>query len=261
LRRALLDAVTDGDFTSRSINEAFTQDELVAAIRDYMVEHNDAVPTLLELVGWAHDPRVRAKPGRRPLTQAPFSRFGGYPAVLRAAGVAPNVRRNTLGRVLAVTYRYSDTELREAVRAVGQKLGRTPREADYREARQAVLGDATRGNRSDAVLLPSVSVLKRRWGPWPNVLAGVGLDPLAPFNPRLPRRPRYAPSDHFESLRKAWVQVGPPFTAQAYGRWRHQEQEAAAARGEYIEIPSVAQVVHFFGSWRRAVADALPRDE
>jgi hypothetical protein len=86
LARALLDSVSEGDFVTLCEGDLFSQQELVEAIRVYMAEHG-RIPTFSQLMIWTHTPSVRARPGWRPLSNAPFVRFGGYPAVLERSGI------------------------------------------------------------------------------------------------------------------------------------------------------------------------------
>jgi hypothetical protein len=86
LARALLDSVSEGDFVTLCEGDLFSEQELVEAIRMYMAEHG-RIPTFSQLMIWTHTPSVRARPGRRPLSNAPFVRFGGYPAVLERNGI------------------------------------------------------------------------------------------------------------------------------------------------------------------------------
>jgi hypothetical protein len=263
LERALIPASTSTiDFISPGRGEPFSREELVAAIRDYMTHHNEVVPKLTELVAWARDPRTQAMPGRRPLTQSPFGRFGGYPAVLRDAGLLDEIRRSTVGRLIAVTHAYSDDELAAAVREVASSLGHTPRQIEYQEAREAALAvmcTAAPEDRKGVSLLPSVSALKKRWGPWANVILAAGLPPLAPeIHQRLPRRPRYTEDRLREVLREAWVACGDPLTKEAYLEWRQQKLAAAALQGQYLAIPSIYRIETFFGGWKAALAASLP---
>lgn len=93
LARALLDAVSDGDFVTMPQGDAFTEETLVVAIRECIAYNDGAVPTLAGLLSWAHDPRVRARLGQRPLSWTPFQRYGGYRAVLERNGIVTDSLR------------------------------------------------------------------------------------------------------------------------------------------------------------------------
>jgi hypothetical protein len=74
LARALLDTVSEGDFVTLCEGDLFQEAELVEAIRTYMAEHDGRIPTFSQLMIWTHMPSVRARPGRRPLSnRAPRS--------------------------------------------------------------------------------------------------------------------------------------------------------------------------------------------
>ena len=164
LRRALLDAVSDGDFTQASHTEAFTEAELIAAVREYMDEHESEVPSLEQLRAWARDPEVEIRPGKRPLSGGPFARYGGYRAVLARAGLM-NGRQDTRGRVLPTLYAYSEDELKAAGREVAERLGCTPRESEYRRERTRILSESESAGQPRT--FPTASTLSKRFGPWP----------------------------------------------------------------------------------------------
>jgi len=55
------------------------------------------IPTLHQYLAWARRPEVKARPGRRPASQAPFVRaFGGFIEALQASGV---VSGDALGKM------------------------------------------------------------------------------------------------------------------------------------------------------------------
>ena len=81
MRRALLDAVSAGDFvTARRATAA--EEELVAAIREYRADHDGRVPTWTGFLARARSPSVRERPGRRPLSHTPFNPLGGFHEIL-----------------------------------------------------------------------------------------------------------------------------------------------------------------------------------
>lgn len=125
LSAALLESVSDGDFAQPPKGGAFTEEELVAAVREHTAEHGGEPPTLQELLAWARDPEVAARPGRRPLSWNPFQRFGGYRAVLVRNGLIPEgaPRVDRRGRVVPMENKYTLGELRAAVSQVAELLG------------------------------------------------------------------------------------------------------------------------------------------
>jgi hypothetical protein len=154
LARALLDTVSEGDFVTLNEGDRFSEEELVDAVRMFMSEHEQRVPTCRQLLTWAHSPLVRAREGRRPLSHAPFVRFDGYPTVLERNGILrkDSPRFDVRGRLLPLRWRFTDEELHSAINEGAREVGHTPREADYREAlerrRARVATDAGRVDES-----------------------------------------------------------------------------------------------------------------
>jgi Homing endonuclease associated repeat len=257
LSRALLDAVSDGDFTQASYTEAFTEPELVAAVGEYMTEHAGEVPSLEQLRAWARDPEVRCRPGKRPLSWSPFARYGGYRAVLERGGFS-NGRCDIRGRVLPTLHTYDEDELRAAVREVAESLGRSPRESEYARERRRILTECESAGLTRT--LPTVSTLSKRFGPWPNVLAAAGLERPLDRSSRGPTRriPRYSIEENLDSLQRAWVDLGQPFTQTRYLAWRREKLAEARERGEYLSIPSVSTICQRLGTWTTACREVLP---
>jgi Homing endonuclease associated repeat len=265
LARALLDAVSEGDFVTLCEGDSFSEAELVEAIRMYIAEHDDRIPTFSQLMIWTHMPSVRARPGRRPLSHAPFTRLGGYPAVLERNGiVSKDARRFDLrGRMLPLAWRFTDEELRAAVNQVTVELGRPPREADYLDARDAQRVRVAAGNAPAETILPSVSTLKKRFGPtWSDVLEAAGHPRLE--STRRARQPlhhsrvRWERDEVLEAVNQAWVEVGEPFTKDAYMSWRKRKLALAAKNGEPLRIPHSEPICRMFGGWPQACDACLP---
>lgn len=263
LRRALLEAVSDGDFVSPPQGDAFSERELVDAVLTFRDEHDGELPTLDQLLTWARRPEIRAKPGHRPLSWSPFARFGGYRAILERHGLTNGdlPRTSVDGRIVPSVYAYADAQLRDAVREVARRLsGRSPREAEYMRERRRILTEAAA--RGDFRGFPTASTLTKRFGAWPNVLAEAGLAPVAETTAtpgsKTRRVPRYSKEEKFEWLRRAWRDVGEPFTEQQYEAWRQARLAEARERSEHLEIPSVSAIYAIYGSWRAACDEALP---
>jgi Homing endonuclease associated repeat len=258
LQRALLDGVSEGDFLTCTRTSPFTLDEIVTAVHEYVDEHDGCIPaTELEFLAWAHDPKVQARPGRRPLDYRTFARFDGFEAVLRAGGFATEgARRHRARRGICQVCRYSDDELRAAVQNVAATLGRNPSSSDYFAAHGQCIErlKATGEGR----ILPGLQALHSRWGPWPNVLIEAGL--LSTETSRVPRRTRYSEAELITWISRAWVSVGEPFTQNAYRTWRRNEFKSAAARGEHPHIPTPETIRYGFGSWAIAIKRTLPSD-
>jgi Homing endonuclease associated repeat len=265
LTRALLDAVSEGDFVTLCEGDSFSEAELVEAIRMYMSEHGGRVPTFSQLMIWTHVPSVRARPGRRPLSHSPFTRLGGYPAVLERNGiVSKDARRFDLrGRMLPIAWRFPDEELRAAVNDVARKLGHSPREADYLDERDAQRVHVAAGEASAETILPSVSTLKKRLGPtWSDVLEAAGQPRLEPTRaargPLNHSRVRWERDELVKAVRLAWPEVGEPFTKHAYMGWRQRKLGLAAEHGEPLRLPHSDVICRMFGGWPPACDACLP---
>lgn len=255
LRRALLDAVSEGDFVTRAVTGGFTEEELVASIREYMADHDGRVPTWPHYVAWARSPIVRERPGRRPLSHTPFSRLGGYREILLRNELvsAREMRLDGRGRVLPLKWRFNDDELRAAVTKVAEELARPPRETEYRRARE----------KSDA-LIPSVSTLTNRFGgSWRSVLEsifGSGASEVGgPIAAARGKTSPYTDEEMTEAVRRGWYDVGEPLSKNAYRTWRRAKLKEASDAGDETRIPNAEVIARRFGGWPEAIEAALPR--
>ena len=255
LRRALLDAVIDGDFAARpfGVNDRYDNEEIFAALRE-CAEECGHTPASTEYFRWAKRPDVRERPGRRPTSFKPFERFGGLRNALIASGVlAHNGARYALnGRVLPSRYRYSDEDILEALRAIAERLGRSPHPRHYERERLRLNNEAI--STGEMHTLPTPEVIRTRFRTWNAALVKAGLAPLADGRPRLGEScPRYTEAEKIEWLNTAWVEVGEPFTPDAYKRWRRSKISAAG-----VWIPTLATIERTFGGWTNACRIALP---
>lgn len=253
LARALLDAASDGDFVTRAQGDAFAQDEIATALREFVQDHGGA-GSIGEYLAWAHRPDVRARPGRRPLSIRSFQRYGGYRRLLVDLGLANpgELRLDSRGRVLPLQYKFTDDELVAAVRTVASRLGHLPRQDEYDEARRESVREAWATGTSCA--LPAGATIYSRFGNWRSVLEHAGRAPVSGKPPR--RRPTYTDDDLLQTLRKAWVELGVPFSTAAYARWRKQHM-AAPPTDERLALPDVSTFLTRFGSWGQAVERAV----
>jgi hypothetical protein len=254
LRRALLDTLSDGDFASRiGDTDRFDDDEVLSALRECTTELGHA-PTSTEYFAWAGRPDVRERPGRRPRSYRPFERLGGIRNALEAAGIIAKgeSRYSANGRVLPLRFRYSDNELADTVSAVARRLGHSPTPGEYDHERQRIHRDLVA--KGETPPLPSVDIIRKRHGSWNGALRKAGLDPVErPSQPHLgTRRPSYNEEEKLEWIRRAWVEVGQPFTAVAYKRWR------LTKLGPDQAIPCLPTIERTFGGWRNACARAVP---
>ncbi len=262
LTHAGLESTSDGDFVSLPQTDAYEEHELVVAIRDCGKNHHGGqIPSLGELNAWARQPEIQARPGRRPLSWTPFKRFGGYRAVLVRNGlIAPDSAfLDRRGRVMPLSQRYDDDELRGAVRSVRDRLGVWPHEVQYTEERAKIM-DESRQSESP-VTLPAAMTLCRRFGRWPAVLQQAAAEPGATSGGvPIGRRPRYTKQEKAEWLRRAWTAIGQPFSESRYQAWRIEKIEAAQRGGEFLEIPSVTAFYSTYGTWGKACEAELPPD-
>lgn len=257
LARAHLEAVSDGDFTERSLS-AFTFEELVACVRDYVREHDGEVPKLSELIGWLRDPQIQARPGRRPISKRPFGRFG-YSNILEGAGYGHVLRAVRPGYVNGIRYRFSDAELLEAFYEVADALGTTPREADYREAHAESLRRVNETGSGET--LPSSATLRYRFGSWARVCEAAGHAASPDWGRgklRTPRAPRYSEEALVDALKRAWVALGEPFTVEGYARWRRDELRKAQEQSEEVFLPNIETITRRLGGWWAAVRRIRP---
>jgi hypothetical protein len=166
------------------------------------------------------------------------------------------------GRLLPSAWRYTDDDYRQAIKAVELELGDPPREADYREAYERRRQRISAGHAPMESVLPSVSAQKKRFGPtWRDVLDAAGLQtpPTSKTARRGTSRAEWQRDEIEKTLKRAWVDVGEPFSCNAYTRWRRDQITIAAAASEELRLPSVATIARIFGSWTAAVTACLPQ--
>jgi hypothetical protein len=250
LTRALLDAVTDGDSALRPVglNQRFEDSEVLSALRE-CAEELGYPPSLGEYLQWARRPDVRARPGRRPLTYTVFERLGGFPDACVAAGLVPagGARVASNGRVLPILWRYPTEELTDALVMVSALIDGSPSQREYREQRRLTIRSAR--ERGEHMTLPTSEVIVNRYGTWNKALVAAGLEPLVDSrHPHLGEKsPRYTETEKLEWVRKAWVEVGEPFTGWAFRSWRKKQRSATG-----VPIPCLAVIERTFGGWARA---------
>ncbi|MDP9250361.1 MAG: hypothetical protein M3O78_03215 [Chloroflexota bacterium] len=174
---------------------------------------------------------------------------------MTAAGVIgeTSARYAVNGRALPLRYRYHDDDISSALLTAARRLGRSPRPKEYEEERQRIRGEALRQGEMRA--LPSMDVIRKRYGSWNEALGKAGLAPVEhPSQPHLGKRhPTYTEEEKLEWIRRAFVQLGEPFTAASYKRWRNQKVEQTDA-----DIPCLATIERTLGGWRSARERALP---
>lgn len=266
LARAHLEAVADGDVLLTPLGPSFEEQELVDALRACAADVGSP-PTLSAYLCWARRPDVQARPGRRPRSQGPFDRFGGYANVLIASGlitgdgafVMPATTRVRLGQ-----YHASEEVILAALREVADRLGRPPRSTDYQLERLKIIreSDATGQLRT----IPDYGTVNRRYGTWDTALVAAGLQPLGGRatggggkKNKGRKAPRVTEEMIFDAIREAYAQLGDPFRSDAYKTWRLNQAERDRATGVYRELPSYDTIQSRYGTWKNAVLAALPR--
>ena len=241
---------------------SFTASELVDALRACRSEL-DRVPTLAEYLGWARNPEVKRRPGRRPLSQGPFDRaFGGYMKALVAAGLCDpetgewNGARST--RVRAGVYSHTDEQLLDALREVAGRIGRSPRVAEYLAERERIISESEASGQLRT--LPAYPTIQRRYGTLDAALVAAGLEPLGgrgtgerPSRKGKPSPKRIPEAIIVAALREAYVELGDPFTVAAYDRWRKQKGEADPFGKMQGRYPSRYTIWERYGDWATAI--------
>ena len=261
LTRALLPAVSDGDFSEVPTAGAYTESALHAAVRD-CAEALGRRPFFSEYLTWARKWNDSGVSPRRPLSTKPFERFGGYLAVLVAAGVIDRdqAHRDAIQRVIPATHEYTDSECADAIHEVRRHLGldRAPRVTEYTRGRRELQAEfAAKG-----VLraLPTVQTITKGTT-WDQALVKAGFEPLGGRTTASNKRGRRKSFDDEtcqRALRQAWTAVGDPFTADAYTAWRATETERILAADGSPHLPSSITIGQRFGGWQRACLAAIP---
>jgi hypothetical protein len=247
LREAYLPVGPSVEIVRGASQDNFSLQDVQDAVHDYVNEHDSRVPTLGEYLGWAQLPYVQAR-ARYPRSAHSFAKFGGYREVLDSMGLRTQ-RRDTQGRLVSLSFAYTDSQLLDAVRGVARALGHSPRFVEYAEYRDRAIANV---EEAGADVPPSPSTLTERFGPWPDVLAAAGLAPIDPSRrsrKKVQRRPTYTDADLLAHARNAWVAKGEPFTCEAFSSWRREQMAAAYEAGQNLAIPMSTTVAARFDGW------------
>jgi hypothetical protein len=262
LTRALLPSLSDGDFSELPTAGAFEESALDAAVRDCAAAIGRR-PFFSEYLAWAAKWNDSGVSPKRPRSSKPFERFGGYLAVLVAAGVIDRnqAHRDAIERVIPSTHEYNDSECADAIHEVRRHLGldRAPRVSEYTRGRRELQTSFA----AQGVLraLPTVETIRKGKKSWDEALVKAGLEPLggkATASNRRGRRKSFENETCLEVLRQAWAAIGLPFTAEAYGTWRKREIERIVAADEIPHLPCSITIGVRFGGWQRACLEAIP---
>jgi hypothetical protein len=239
LREARLDTVSDGEVLTSYQGAAFEWAEVSKALcdfRDFRAERTAPLPedfSLTDYYAWARRPDILRRAGRRPRSQVPFDRFGGFLAAKAAAfaGDGPSTvngpRATRSGSVRpGAAYRYDDDQMKAAVDEIAARLGRPPRAGEFqREQREMLAEEADRGLPPRAV--PSYNTIIKRWKLWDAALLAYGHEPNRPvtIDPDTGRGEPVGPRPHIpdEDLRagiaEAFAAKGKPFNMNVYSAY------------------------------------------
>jgi hypothetical protein len=258
LRTARLDTVPDGDVMIAQNGPAASAEEIASALQACARELGD-VPTISAYYAWARRPDVRVRPGRRPMSQSPFDRvFGSYYKALVGAGLVNGeagipVARSTMVRLGG--YHVGEEQMHAALREVAERLGRSPRAAEYTRAREEIIDESAAAGQPRS--LPALSTLQKQYGVWDNALTAAGLTPLGGRRTgKAGARgglagPRISNSELLDALRDAWMDVGPPFTSLSYKEWRKQQIERDGRSAASAAFPRSMSCSHGSAAGRR----------
>jgi hypothetical protein len=264
LRGAHLEPIADGDVVVFQHGNFYIAEEVTAALRECDADLRH-VPTYPEYIAWVNRPDVRKRPGRRPKSYGVFGRlFGDYVNALRAAELIlgdPEHAVVSAAGVRRSEYRVSDESLKKGLREVADRLGRSPRVAEYERERTLIHQETLAQGRPRS--LASYGTLNRRFGgEWDSVLAWADLDALGGRGtrthdgPRGAKGPRVSEEAITRAIRAAYEEEGEPFTAHAYKLWR-KEQLASRGSWERKKYPSYHTIWSRYRSWDAACEAAL----
>jgi len=285
LRRAYLEVDDDGDTVGLDQRE-FGWKEMEAAVLECCEDLRaigiaDPDPNADTYLHWASRPNVASRPGRRPLSRAPFDRFGGFELCKRVmlAGTGPpsaeEIKQHGRGRQGGARfanrrrYAYTDSDLKAALIEVTEELGHAPKTIEYTTTRQMIL-DRAQAEGDQFKSLPHYNLINRRYRSWDHALEDAGLAPF--FPPRLDGEGRAIPmaegrnikiSDEeiLAGIRGAYEVKGKPFTMRAYNDWR---EEQARRDAEGRRLAGYRTIIDRYRDapvpWKAACDEALPAD-
>lgn len=272
LREAGLSEVFDGDAVVRELGPAFTREECVQAVLDYVADTGDQLPGCHAVIAWAKRSDVRARSGHRPRSLGPYQRlFAGWTEVLAACGLidanAPTgaaVGTTGYGSVRpAKAYGYTEEQLFAAMREVADRLARSPKTQEYIREREKILAEEGAAGRLPRAF-PTYNVIQTRFPTWDEALSAAGLEPVrgrygGPRPIRERRTRRIDDEVMLAAIREAFAMVGEPFTSTAYTNWRAEQRKRDRAERRVRTIPSYVAMWQRWGSWVAARDKALGR--
>jgi hypothetical protein len=265
LERAHLDRIAEGEALALHYGPAFAPEEVSAALRECASELG-YWPSFNEYIGWARRADVRGRPGRRPMSQGPFSStFGTFAKALKAATGAAEDSAISSDRGFRVAgYFVGDKRIRLGLREVAKRLGRPPRTQEYIAERKLIHQESSAAGSPRA--LPSYGTICRRYGSWDAALADAGLTPLGGRATGQGRRgvpgrkgARLGDTAMAAAILEAHSVLGEPFSSTAYSKWRLATIKKDPSHRR--ELPSYHTIWKHFGSWEAAVRYAFASEE
>lgn len=267
LRRARLATTAEGDAIVRQVGPAYSHEEIHEALRECARERG-VPPSFDAYISWARRPDVHARPGRRPMSQNPFDRYGGFLACVESAGLikragsAAAEPAATPGLIRSAAYFVPDEELQAALEEVAERLGRSPRVTEYVEQRQQIFEETSAAGQPRA--LPSYNTFHRRHGDktWDEILMHYGLDPLGGRHtgrrtgPKGPLGEQLDRDEMLDTLHECWEAHERKLTVAAFRKWRVEQTLRDLEAGVVRRIPDYTSYLSYFGSWERALQAA-----
>jgi len=265
LRRAHLEPRPDGDVIVFQQGPHYSDEEVIAALRECRIDLGH-VPTWPQYRAWVGRPDIDRRPGRRPRSFAVFqNRFGNFFEALRAAELIPGDAAHGIVSTIGLRraeYRTSDDAIRDGIREVAARIGRSPRVREYIRHRLLIYKETLAAGQPRAI--PSYNTINRRFGSeWDSCLVWAGLQPLGgratSSHPRPPRQrsPRRVSDETMQgAIREAFDAIGEPFTVHAYMEWRRRRL-AELPYWEHYRYPSHHTFWMRYRLWAAACDAAL----
>jgi hypothetical protein len=280
LRAARLETVSDGEVLTSYQGPAFEWAEVRQALldfRDFRAERHATLPgdfSLHDYYAWAKRPDILRLPGRRPRSQVPFDRFGGFLKAKAAAFAGDSAPAEDGARavrsasvVASAPYRYTDAQMKAAVDEIVVRLERSPRAGEFqREQRKMLAEEAERDLPLRAV--PVYGTIIKRWKVWDAALVASGHEPFRQVvvDPDTGRgepngAPRTIPEeDLLAGILEAFEAKGKPFKVKTYDSYV-EEHGRVSKTGRRLATYSCVGLRYRHVSakpWKHACDKALP---
>jgi hypothetical protein len=115
-----------------------------------------------------------------------------------------------------------------------------------------------------ALLIPTYTVVLDKYGTWEAALADAASDEPDDETPSVGIKGagsmRYTDEEMREEIRRAYEEIGQPFSLTRFEIWRDTEIARARERGKPLRIPSDTAIQARFGSWVNACVAAIGDD-